>query len=71
VGIKDEDLGEIPIAVIVIDMDFKDQVLTELKKLFQQNLAKFKVPREIKVLDELPRNTMGKIKKIEIIKLII
>ena len=71
VGVKDEDLGEIPIAVIVIDMDFKDQVLTELKKLFQQNLAKFKVPREIKVLDELPRNTMGKIKKIEIIKLII
>ena len=70
-GVKDEDLGEIPIAVIVIDMDFKDQVLTELKKLFQQNLAKFKVPREIKVLDELPRNTMGKIKKIEIIKLII
>ena len=52
-------------------MNFKDQVLTELKKLFQQNLAKFKVPREIKVLDELPRNTMGKIKKIEIIKLII
>ncbi|MDA9601329.1 hypothetical protein N9S61_00555 [Alphaproteobacteria bacterium] len=71
VGVKDDDLGEIPIAVIVIDMDFKYQVLMDLEKLFQQNLAKFKVPREIKFLDELPRNTMGKIKKIEIIKLIV
>jgi malonyl-CoA/methylmalonyl-CoA synthetase len=71
VGVKDDDLGEIPIAVIVIDMDFKYQVLMDLEKLFQQNLAKFKAPREIKFLDELPRNTMGKIKKIEIIKLIV
>jgi len=63
-------LGEVPIAVIVVDMEFKYQVLTDLENLFQQNLAKFKVPREIKILDELPRNAMGKIQKNSILNLI-
>jgi len=70
VGLKDDDLGEVPVAVIVVDMDFKYQVLTDLENIFQQNLAKFKVPREIKILDELPRNAMGKIQKNLILKLI-
>jgi malonyl-CoA/methylmalonyl-CoA synthetase len=70
VGVKDDDLGEVPIAVIVVDMEFKYQVLTDLENIFQQNLAKFKVPREIKILDELPRNPMGKIQKNIIQKLI-
>jgi len=70
VGVKDDDLGEVPIAVIVVDMEFKYQVLTDLENLFQQNLAKFKVPREIKILDELPRNAMGKIQKNSILNLI-
>jgi malonyl-CoA/methylmalonyl-CoA synthetase len=70
VGVKDDDLGEIPVAVIVVDMEFKAQVLTDLENIFQQNLAKFKAPREIKILDELPRNAMGKIQKNSILKLI-
>ena len=70
VGVEDDDLGEVPIAVIVLDMEFKYQVLTDLENIFQQNLAKFKVPREIKILDELPRNAMGKIQKNTIQKLI-
>ena len=63
-------MGEVPVAVIVVDMEFKYQVLTDLENVFQQNLAKFKVPREIKILDELPRNAMGKIQKNAIINLI-
>jgi len=70
VGVKDDDLGEIPVAIIVVDMEFKAQVLIDLEIIFQQNLAKFKVPREIKILDELPRNAMGKIQKNSILKLI-
>ena len=70
VGVKDDDLGEVPVAVIVVDMEFKYQVLTDLENVFQQNLAKFKVPREIKILDELPRNAMGKIQKNSILNLI-
>ena len=56
--------------MLVVDMDFKYQVLTDLENIFQQNLAKFKVPREIKILDELPRNAMGKIQKNTIQRLI-
>ena len=70
VGVKDDDLGEVPVAVIVVDMEFKYQVLTDLENIFQQNLAKFKVTREIKILDELPRNAMGKIQKNSILNLI-
>ena len=70
VGVKDDDLGEIPVAIIVVDMEFKAQVLIDLEIIFQQNLAKFKVPREIKILDELPRNAMGKIQKNSILNLI-
>jgi malonyl-CoA/methylmalonyl-CoA synthetase len=70
VGVEDDDLGEVPIAVIVVDMEFKYQVLTDLENIFQQNLAKYKVPREIKILDELPRNAMGKIQKNTIQKII-
>ena len=70
VGVKDDDLGEVPVAVIVVDMEFKNQVLTDLENVFQRNLAKFKVPREIRILDELPRNAMGKIQKNLILNLI-
>ena len=51
-------------------MEFRYQVLTDLKNLFQQKLAKFKVPRDIKILEELPRNAMGKIQKNKISTLI-
>ena len=70
VGLKDDDLGEVPIAVIVVDMKLKSRVLKDLESLFQQNLAKFKAPKQIKILDKLPRNAMGKIQKNAIIKLI-
>jgi malonyl-CoA/methylmalonyl-CoA synthetase len=31
-------------------------------------LARFKQPREYRVLDELPRNTMGKVQKVALRK---
>ena len=35
----------------------------ELKAYVRENLARYKVPREIELLDELPRNPSGKILK--------
>ena len=35
----------------------------ELKAHVKENLARFKVPREIVMLDELPRNATGKVLK--------
>ena len=41
----------------------------ELKDWVKQNLARYKVPREIVFLDELPRNATGKILKRELAEL--
>ncbi len=38
----------------------------ELREHVKANLARFKVPREIVFLDELPRNATGKILKREL-----
>ena len=38
----------------------------DLKDWVRQNLARYKVPREIVFLDELPRNATGKILKREL-----
>jgi len=38
----------------------------ELKDWVKENLARFKVPREIVFLDELPRNATGKVLKREL-----
>ena len=38
--------------------------------LFESRLARFKHPRAVVFVDELPRNAMGKIQKHEIIKML-
>jgi acyl-CoA synthetase (AMP-forming)/AMP-acid ligase II len=40
----------------------------ELKDWVKQNLARYKVPREIVFLDELPRNSTGKVLKRELVE---
>ena len=67
VGRHDADLGEVPIAVIVSKTEWKDQLIDEIKNILSQNLAQYKIPREIKFIEDLPRNAMGKIQKKEII----
>ena len=46
----------------------RDGIVTEddLKAYVQENLARYKVPREIVFLDELPRNATGKVLKREL-----
>ena len=39
----------------------------ELKGYVKKNLARYKVPREIVFIDELPRNATGKVLKRELI----
>ena len=38
----------------------------ELKEHVKENLARYKVPREVVFLDELPRNATGKVLKREL-----
>lgn len=62
IGVPDSDFGETVHAVIVVESGKKIDIKA-LKTQLTQNLAKFKQPREIHVLPQLPRNTMGKVQK--------
>ncbi|MBI5738692.1 MAG: hypothetical protein HY997_22745, partial [Mycolicibacterium neoaurum] len=43
-----------------------DRAVDVLKQFVRDNLANYKVPRDIVVLDELPRNSTGKILRREL-----
>ena len=62
IGVPHADFGEGVVAVVAPHKGAKidaDAVITPLA----DKLAKFKQPKKVYVLDELPRNTMGKIQK--------
>jgi malonyl-CoA/methylmalonyl-CoA synthetase len=62
VGVPHSDFGEVGVALIIAKPGATvepDQVLAELKA----KLANFKIPKACFVVDELPRNTMGKVQK--------
>ena len=61
-GIKDGDLGERVVAVIVLENKSIIDPLTIIDHLKSQ-ISGFKVPKEVIFLDELPRNAMGKVQK--------
>ncbi|BAC13132.1 long-chain fatty-acid-CoA ligase [Oceanobacillus iheyensis HTE831] len=59
IGVPDPQTGEAVIAYVVVDnSDVKEIDLIEFSK---QHLAKYKVPQSISFLEELPKNTTGKI----------
>jgi len=65
IGLPDERWGEVPVAVVVVSEDShldQDGVLG----LYQHRLARFKQPKRAIIMDELPRNAMGKIRKFEL-----
>lgn len=59
---KDSDFGEGVAAAIVPDNNADVDSLS-IQKICKEKLAGYKVPRRIIELDELPRNTMGKVQK--------
>jgi len=63
IGIVDEKSGEIPIVYIELSEDV--EVLDEagLKKYMREHLANFKIPKQIHVIKELPKNATGKVLK--------
>ena len=62
-GVDDADFGKRLRAFVVTDGDVDED---ELKAHVKDNLARYKVPREIVFLDELPRNATGKVLKREL-----
>jgi acyl-CoA synthetase (AMP-forming)/AMP-acid ligase II len=65
VGVDDDDYGKRLRAFVVLS-DGADVSEENLKDYVKKNLARYKVPREIVFLDELPRNATGKVLKSEL-----
>ena len=63
IGVDDEQFGQRLAAFVVVSGDLTAE---DLKQYVRENLANYKVPREITVLDELPRNSTGKIVRREL-----
>jgi fatty acid CoA ligase FadD36 len=61
VGVPDEDLGQRIVAFVVGDAD-----PTELIDYVARELSVHKRPREVRVVESLPRNAMGKVLKKEL-----
>jgi acyl-CoA synthetase (AMP-forming)/AMP-acid ligase II len=61
IGVTDADFGTRLRAFVVVREDSVSA--EELKDHVKENLARYKVPREIVFLDELPRNATGKVLK--------
>ncbi|MEP5765144.1 MAG: AMP-binding protein [Halieaceae bacterium] len=61
IGVADADFGEAVVAVIVAGgaAATADEVIAHCKA----QLANFKVPKRVEVIDALPRNAMGKVQK--------
>jgi fatty-acyl-CoA synthase len=65
IGVEDKEWGH-RLRAFVVKKDGADVDEDTLKKHVKDQLAKYKVPREVVFLDELPRNPTGKILKREL-----
>jgi acyl-CoA synthetase (AMP-forming)/AMP-acid ligase II len=65
IGVADEQYGQRLAAFVVLEPGSSATTDT-LKEHVRENLANYKVPREVSVLDELPRGSTGKILRAEL-----
>ncbi|WP_417805082.1 AMP-binding protein [Thalassospira lucentensis] len=66
-GLPHPDFGE-AVAGVIVAANGSSPDTNDLIKRTQDKLAKFKVPKRIWIVKELPRNTMGKIQKAQLRK---
>jgi acyl-CoA synthetase (AMP-forming)/AMP-acid ligase II len=65
IGVEDEKFGQ-RLKAFVVTASGKEMSEDDVKAYVKENLARYKVPREVEFLDELPRNPTGKILKREL-----
>jgi acyl-CoA synthetase (AMP-forming)/AMP-acid ligase II len=65
IGVDDEQFGQ-RLKAFVVKQDGAEVSDEDLKDHVKANLARYKVPREIVFVDELPRNATGKVMKREL-----
>jgi fatty-acyl-CoA synthase len=65
IGVEDEDFGQ-RLKAFVVKRDGAELSEDDVKAYVKDNLARYKVPREVVFIDELPRNATGKVLKREL-----
>jgi acyl-coenzyme A synthetase/AMP-(fatty) acid ligase len=65
IGVDDEQYGQRLAAFVVLEPG-GSATPDSLKQHVRDNLANYKVPRELSVLDELPRGSTGKVLRNEL-----
>jgi fatty-acyl-CoA synthase len=65
IGVEDEKFGQ-ALKAFIVTCDGAELTEDEVKSYVKDNLANYKVPRQIEFIDELPRNPTGKILKREL-----
>jgi malonyl-CoA/methylmalonyl-CoA synthetase len=66
VGVPDDEWGERVCVAVVVRPDAD---LGDVRAWAKERVAPYKVPRDVVVVDELPRNAMGKVTKPEVVRL--
>ena len=67
IGIPNEEWGELVVAVIISNSNVLN--VSELNNWIREKMPAYKTPRQYKLIDELPKNAMGKVVKNELKKL--
>jgi fatty-acyl-CoA synthase len=65
IGVDDEQYGQ-RLKAFVVTRDGASLSEDDVKQHVREHLARYKIPREVAFVDELPRNTTGKVLKREL-----
>jgi fatty-acyl-CoA synthase len=65
IGVEDADFGQ-RLKAFVVTGNGGELTEDDVKTYVKEHLARYKVPREVAFLDELPRNATGKVLKREL-----
>jgi fatty-acyl-CoA synthase len=65
IGVPDDRWGEVPWAIITV-RDGASVTAAAVRDFLDGKLARYKLPREVVVIDELPRTASGKIRKADL-----
>ena len=63
IGIVDENSGEAPVVYIELLEDISRLDEVALKKFMREHLANYKIPKQIHIIESLPKNATGKVLK--------
>jgi fatty-acyl-CoA synthase len=68
IGVPDEKWGEVPIAIVTVRDGFTLEP-DEVRNYLDGRIARYKIPKRVEIVAELPRTASGKIRKAELRRL--